>query len=359
MNVLAAFRVALLVIGSSVVLMTVATAASKIVRTWRERRASQLAAQVRPAVLAAIDDGGRAPELVRRRRAVAESIAISLLPKLRGEDREALATMLLDTGIIGTAARGLDSRSGARRQRCAQLLGDAGHRPARPRLVELLHDRDHDVRLTAARALGRIGDPASVPDLFAALGDRRVPANTASMAVLRIGDAGGDAIALATHDERTLVRSTAAELAGPLGLLSANARLIEMLDDPDGSVRAAAARSLGRLSMPSSVPPVRARLGSLLDADVGDERIEEIVALVTALGQIGHRDAIDVLEASLTRHRRISNAAAEALAPMSPRRSITSKAQRVREIGSSDPGDESSHERDAPPWPAPVARAVS
>lgn len=56
----------------------------------------------------------------------AESIAISLLPKLCGADRDALTHMLEANGVIDHAVRGLGSRSAARRQRLAELLVSAG-----------------------------------------------------------------------------------------------------------------------------------------------------------------------------------------------------------------------------------------
>ena len=58
------------------------------------------------------------------------------------------------------------------RARAAELLGAAGYSEARPELELLLSDRHPAVR-AAARALGKLGDPAAVPALSSALQNRR------------------------------------------------------------------------------------------------------------------------------------------------------------------------------------------
>lgn len=344
MTLRAAFELALLVISGAIAMMLLGIVVTKSARVVLARRHARLTAEVRPSVLAAIDERGIAPVLDRRRRAVAESIAISLLPKLRGADRDSLAQVLVDTGIVGDAVAGLSSRSAARRQRSAELLGNAGIVEAERDLAGLLADRDVDVRITAARALGRIGEARSVGDLFLALADRRVPVNAASMAVLRIGAVGEAALVDALDSPRPLVRSTAAELAGSLGLITTAARLEELLDDVEPVVRASAVRALGRLAMPTSASPIIVRLELIHRYGLEDPGGAETSAMVVALGRIGHRSAIPVLEASLMRRPRLSRVAAEALAGMGARRSITS--QRERAAAESEP-----EERETP-WAA-------
>lgn len=341
MTLLGAFELALFVISASIVAMMLGIVGTKFARAQLEQRTARLTAEVRPIVLSALDERGLAPALTERRRNVAESIAIALLPKLRGADRDALAALLVDTGIIDDAVAGLAARSAARRQRAAELLGNAGHHPAERQLATLLHDRDVDVRITAARALGRIGDARSVADLFAGLGDRRVPANTASMAVLRIGAIGSDGILAATQSGLPRVRSIAAELAGSLGLVSLAPRLEHLLDDTDRSVRTSAARALGRMGVPMSAVAIIVRLDLVLAFALDDRDDDEVTEMIRALGRIGHRSAIPVLESSLMRNHRLSRAAAEALAAMGPRRSVTSQRERDAERGAVDEDAES------------------
>ena len=330
------FEIAAIGVTFSLAAMTIGIVATKGLRTLRQRRLARLVAEVRPIVLMALDDGALSPELSRRRTPIVEMIATALLPNLRGEDRTALARLLAERGIVDRAVEGLRSRSSVRRRRSAEMLGAAGYVDAEPDIVRLLDDRDAEVRSTAARALGRIGCARSVGALFRALEDRRVPANTASMAVLRIGPSGAGAIRTALDSSSPNVRSTAAELAGSLGLLDVRRAIEAMLDDEHRSVRVSTARALGRLSMPSSCAPLVARL-ERVPADHADRADEEFaVAAVAALGRIGHRSAIPVLEASLTGRHRLSSAAAEALAGMGERRSRTSMAARSRRTSLDD-----------------------
>ena len=322
MTLLSAFWTALWIVGVMVIVLTSSIVVTKVARFVRQRRTARLVAEVRPIVLAAIDEGGAAPILTDKKTKVAESIAISLLPKLRGADRDALTSMLEANGVIEHAVRGLRSRSAARRQRSAELLGNAGASAAERELVGRLDDSDADVRITAARALGRIGEQRSVDDLFRALAQHRIPANAASMAVLRIGSVGAPGIVAATNSHVPLVRSTAVELAGSLGVMEARPAIELLLDDDDRTVRTSAARALGRLSMPSSTAPLIDRLFRALEQPIDRSDDDFLVAMVDALGRIGHRSSIPVLESCFMRRHRLSLAAANALSGMGVRRSI-------------------------------------
>lgn len=305
---------------------------AKVVRERRESRRAAMIAEVRPAVLATLDSGAETTigHFRGHRRAVAESIAIGLLPKLRGKDRDALAAILQAGGILDQAVLGIGSRSAPRRQRSAELLGTAGYEPAVPGLANLLEDRDADVRLAAAQALGRIGDPGSVSALFSALEARRISANTASMAVLRIGNQGSAGIDRALNSSDPLTRSIATELAGTLGLFTLAIHIVRLLDDVNPMVVTSAVHALGRLSIPE-VSPLLILLLELRIADPRCDHSDELtVALAEALGRIGDRRAIPVLEDSLMRRHRLSIAASTSLAVMGKRRSQSSVAARKR-----------------------------
>jgi HEAT repeat protein len=85
-------------------------------------------------------------------------------------------------------------------------------------LISLLDDPDVSIRLTAAEALGKIGNQKAEPFLFRAL-----------------------------HDPNPIVREAAARSIGRLSLVGfeAEAELVMLLRDPDISVRNAAAQALG------------------------------------------------------------------------------------------------------------------
>ncbi len=316
MSVSIAFRVGFLIVVVGVGVMSAAVVGTRALRRVRRRRHEALVAEVRPLVLSAIDGDGAVEFLTARRTRVAESIAVSLLPKLRGADRDALSRMLEANGVLDTAIAGLGSRSAARRHRSVALLGAAGFVPAERQVAACLRDRDAEVRIAAARALGRIGESRSVRDLFVALGERRIPANTASMAVLRIGPTSAADIEWAVRSDEPVVRSVAVELAGALGMFGTR-RLIEaLLHDDRLEVRTGAARALGRLSMPSSTNALHERLGRLLrDGRVSaDEAFA--VAIAETLGRIGSPASIPMLEACLRSRYRLSHAATSSLSAM-------------------------------------------
>lgn len=311
-------QVALASIVGALLLMSTAIVFVKARRQLRDRRRAALVAEVRPRVMAALEnEQAGAAEFRGRRGSVAESIAIALLPNLRGADRDALARILAASGVIARARVGLVSCRPARRQRAAELLGAAGDALAVPALVAALADRDEDVRMAAARSLGRIGAPDAVVPLLDALDDRQVPANTISMSLLRIGAAGSPGLVPALESPTARTRSVAAELAGSFGLGEVRPKLEAMLDDSDETVRQSAARALGRLGVPSSTGTLIARLECELAKDPGAGGDDLAVVLVTALGQIGHPAALPIMTDALTRSHRISFAAASALAGMS------------------------------------------
>ncbi len=330
MTLIDVFQLAFVLCGSAVTIMLVAIAVTKGVRSMLDERTARSVAVLRPIVLAALDEDEPLVELTSRQTRVAADIATALLPKLRGSDRKALAGMLIEQGVIPQAVSGLRSRSAPRRQRAAELLGNAGHTPVERELVRLLHDRDTEVRATAARALGKVGAPESVEALLVALGERKVPANTASMAVLRIGADGAQPIRAALASPVPIVRSTAAELSGSLGLMEGRSTIESLLDDSDPTVRLSAARALGRLSHPLSASTLIRRLEAELDRAHDSANEEFLTAIVVALGRIGHRSAIPVLEASLSRRRRLSAAVAVALSGMGVRRPISSSREPAR-----------------------------
>lgn len=320
-----AFQALAPVIAVSVVLLTVLVIVVKAGRDrWLLRHAAMVE-RVRPTVLAQMEGDEPVQALRGRRGDVAEQVAASLLPKLRGADRDALAALLEEQGVLAEARRRLGSRSAIRRLRALELLGAAGDAKAATAVTARLHDRDADVRGAAARALGRLGDPAAVTALLVALHEGRVPANTVSMAILRIGPGSGPPLVSALRAPRATTRSFAAELLGTLGVDAGGDALEALLSDPD--TRTSAARALGRLGRPERTLTLIAELEAQLAA--GSEADGPYtVALVTALGQIGDRRAIPALTASLARTHRLSFAAAGALAGLGPRRSRRSERER-------------------------------
>ncbi|HQG93438.1 MAG TPA: HEAT repeat domain-containing protein [Acidobacteriota bacterium] len=132
------------------------------------------------------------------------------------------------------------------------------------------YQKDSFVRLSAAQALGNLGDISALEPLIKTLGDRDESVRTAAIAAL---GALGDGRALpplvaALTGTAWRVRQAAAEALGSLGDPRALAPLIQALDDSEPQVRQAVAGALGWLRDPRAVAPLIRALGD----DQGDVR---------------------------------------------------------------------------------------
>jgi HEAT repeat protein len=129
-----------------------------------------------------------------------------------------------------------------------------------PVLVERLSDHSRQVRETAVRALGRIGDTAALPQLAALFGvPGRVGAGVVYDALVAMGPEAEPVFAEGLRSEIESVRVAAcfgiAALAEPS---TARSVLEPLLDDEAVPVRTAAAESLGQVGG-RAVPPALAR----------------------------------------------------------------------------------------------------
>jgi hypothetical protein len=245
------------VIVGALVLMGVLTTVAKVARGIEERRLAKLTAEVRPQLLTAIYDPNANVAISTGKSDIPVIISLvrSLLPAMRGEDRDRLVELLEQQHIVDIALRDAYSRWSIRRARAADLLGIAGVERGVSQLRFLLIDRDADVRRTAARALGLVGAADAIPDLLAALDDRRsVPLNTVTMAIIRIGPAGAERLLDGLRRGSPRARAVCAEMLGLQGTMGAVPLLTEALrGDPVLEVRIRSARALGRIGAPSSV----------------------------------------------------------------------------------------------------------
>jgi HEAT repeat protein len=314
MHTAGAFGAALVAVTGLLVFLLFLTAARKALRAAADRRRERLEAVVRPALLRYLAADNPDPaDLEVAGRAAGRSLdllAAGLLPKLRGEDRDALARVLSDRGTIARARRRTRLPGTVRRARAAELLGAAGDAEALPDLRRLLVDSNADVRAAAARALGKLGDTDAVPSLLEVLdGPRQVPAGIVTMALLHMGPGATGALRIGLEPERTApVRQVAAELLGRLGGSEATDDLIRVLaEDPDLQTRIAAAGALGRIGLPRSIEPLIAALSP-------EEPRSLREAAASALGAIGGEAAIEALDEALRgAEHGLARACAEAL----------------------------------------------
>src|SRR5262249_34444462 len=121
---------------------------------------------------------------------------------LRGESRERIAAYFEASGAVSEEIRLLRSRCAWRRAAAAFAPGDMCSPRAAPDLVRMLDDRVREVRMAAARSLGRLGSVEAIERLVAAGVSGEVPRDVASLALLDIGPAAVPSLLeLTAHDD--------------------------------------------------------------------------------------------------------------------------------------------------------------
>lgn len=294
--------------GALLYLLAVGLALSLLVtvirgaRTLRRRRRERVAAPVRGLLLELLcapeEEQGelleRMARIDRRTWTALEPTVAAMLGKVSGRARTALVRLYEMRGSAAQAVADLGSRSAVRRGRAAQVLGQLRHRPATPSLCRLLDDRDREVRLAAARALGRTGDPAAVPHLLRSLhGPRAVSPKIVTAALTSLGADAWHRLAAGLQDPAPLVRAVAVEVLGVTGAIARTPDIVRALrEDPETEVRIRAARALGRLGMPDGLEPLLAAIRP------GQPAAPRIVA-AGALGSLGAEAATGPLAALL------------------------------------------------------------
>jgi HEAT repeat protein len=164
-----------------------------------------------------------------------------------GSPREQVAALVRERGEAQVVAycKGLLDGDDPRLDEEALLQLGKGH--AR---WELDHDAlDHWPRAWAARAFLYVWSPDVTPSLVRALGDPawRVAENAMRVMALREIAEGVDAAVRLRHHELPRVRATVVRLVGVAGESDHAHVLLEAVDDPEVSVRAAAERAIERM----------------------------------------------------------------------------------------------------------------
>jgi HEAT repeat protein len=229
-----------------------------------------------PVLVEALDDSDAA---VRKEAvwAIGEigPAAEDAIPALRArikasEDRtrEAAIAVLARVGAWEDLAELLLDRDPAVRAAAARGLGTMGRRArdAVPALVEVLKDSEAAVTQEALRALGQIGPAAkdATPALLAWIRAHQDPTRQGAVAALvRIG--ARDALVELLHEKDRSVRASAAR---GLGRMRSKAQaavpaLIEALGDPSAAVSKEAVRALGAVGpgAKAAIPALRALHG--------------------------------------------------------------------------------------------------
>jgi HEAT repeat protein len=189
--------------------------------------------------------------------------------------------------VAGEVAVMAGARAGWRRATAAFRLGDIGPASAATALAAALHDRDRDVRIAAARSLGRLRAIEAAEDLLAAAVDRRIPPALVRWALLQIGAPALPRLLPGLSAESERLRAGAVQLTGLLGGPGDAAAIEDRLRDSSAVVRAQAARALGRIGGRRNLPALRQAMW---------DRVPMVrEAAAEALGQLRDRDSVPVL----------------------------------------------------------------
>ncbi len=224
-------------------------------------------------------------------RDIVGRLVLSDVSSLRGNTRDNVLRMLADAGFTDRYIVQSRSRRVWKRALAAQLLGELHAQEALPALERLLRDESREVRPVAARALGKLGQPAAVDALLETLAPGALSLEVVALSILQIGPAAEPRLLRHLRDSDPQVRALSADLLGPLGRSRSARGLVPLLDDDEAFVRECAARALGRLGADEAT---MALVLALRD-DAADVRVNA----ATALGQIGDERAVPALAAAL------------------------------------------------------------
>lgn len=199
------------------------------------------------------------------------------------------------------------------RDRAEDALKQGGSTFA-PMLIKFLKESDDSGRESAARLLGGIRDANAIAPLIEALDDSSLNArNAAADALHNIGAPAVPLLLAALESEIEETRRRSALILGSLGSEQARDGLTGLLNDPEWSVRRAAAEALGLIGTSDATDALLSTF-----ADDSDEDVR--AAAASALGVIGDEKAIAPLVDSLeTAEWTVRRAVSQALTQFGPR----------------------------------------
>ena len=282
----------------AIALTALVLVARRIAMSRADRRRAVLLDGYSDAVLELVAGDGEVPEVLNGVHTADEREAVGELMSrytdvVRGDARERTAAFAADRGYVAAAARDLGSAFEWRRGLAAKTLGDYGaDAGARPLEDALLDDDSEQVRLVAARALGRVGAAEACPALISTCREGGVPAAVAAQALLDIGSPAVPWLAGAVTHPDPSVRSVACRVLGLNGVAedadAVHALHDAAVTDPEPRVRALACHAVGAVGDDGSAIVLAA---AMTDADEGVRS-----AACDAAKQLGAVDLGPVLE---------------------------------------------------------------
>jgi HEAT repeat protein len=186
----------------------------------------------------------------RRDNALVEALVEALCTDPDFNVRETLVWALVrvsDAAVAPLIAR-LSDPIPLARMSAAHALGKIGDPRAVDALIEVLHDSDLEVVARAAFALGQIGDARAAPALVGVLGhDNRELEATMASVLERFAASAVQPLIRALGHENWRAREQAADALRVIGAKDAIPSLAPLLADPCWQVRFAAVNALGNL----------------------------------------------------------------------------------------------------------------
>ncbi|HWP35439.1 MAG TPA: HEAT repeat domain-containing protein, partial [Thermodesulfobacteriota bacterium] len=227
----------------------------------------------------------------RDREAIA-TLLCSYGERLRGEGWENVVRAMGALGLVAEQLALLDDRRWWVRARGAWRIGLLEHRPAAPRLLRLLDDPHPFVRVSAALAASRLGDPALIAPLVDRFG-RGADCQPLLLKTLleRFGARAVPSLRGLLAAEEPVLRQVAVELLGRFGDARSADAITALLDDPDPELRIKAAKALRSIGTEAACR----KLLTLVDDDAWQLR----AMAIKTLGDLGYRPALDALVRAL------------------------------------------------------------
>lgn len=270
---------------------------ARAARRRRERSRARALEPLREHVLqiAAGDDDGESrtllSELPPRAFRVVAPLLVGMLSKVRGTPALAIVGILAAHGAVQLAHTGLGSPSRFRRARSAWSLGLMREEDSADEIIPLLQDKDRGVAVTAARALGMLGDPIATTALLDSLepgprGRGGMPVWVVVEALARLGPEAADAVGQALGSPHPTTRTAAALTVAQGQLLSQAGRIRALLEsEEDPAVLSAAAQALAATGGAGDVEPL-----TRLTAPEHSRAVR--LAAIAGLGEIGGEETI-------------------------------------------------------------------
>lgn len=175
-----------------------------------------------------------------------------------------ITLLIFCTSEIARLHRQLSAREPQKRAAAAKRLGELHDQNSLPLLLPLLNDSSPEVRFEVALALGKIGNPDAITSLAEAI--KTEPREDVAMVMTKslgnLGPAAIDPLINLTVTSRPLVRMTACRALGRIGSHRAVDPLIRRLDDPDPNVRKTAIIALRRIGDPKGMEAIARKITS-------------------------------------------------------------------------------------------------